>query len=270
MKREISSVITSRSNDLIRKARAARDGRQRELIFIEGVRLCVEATRAGIIIEEVLCTQRFKDNERAAHLLRDLQDAETSISMVSEGVLESISDTQTPQGIVILARRPQCEATALEIKHDQEVLIVVLDRVGNPANAGSILRTAEAAGATGVITTEGTVDLFSPKALRGAMGSSFRLPLWTDAKFSAVRAWCDEQRISFITTDVHAVRLYTEVDWTKPTALVVGAEGSGLAASEILAGDEALRIPMHSPVESLNVGVAAAVMLYEAARQRAG
>ena len=142
--------------------------------------------------------------------------------------------------------------------------------INNPANAGAILRTAEAAGATGAVTTHGSTDLFSPKALRGAMGSSFRLPLWTGAEFSEALSWCAERGIRTVSADAVAGRSHTEIDWTRARALIVGAEATGLDAGEIAAADEAVRIPMRPPVESLNLAVATAVVLYEAARQRGG
>jgi TrmH family RNA methyltransferase len=147
-------------------------------------------------------------------------------------------------------------------------LIVIMHRLNNPANAGAILRAAEAAGASGALTTEGSTDIFSPKALRGAMGSTFRLPLWEGARFHEALAWCREHGIRTISTASTATRAYTEVDWTGPRALIIGEEGAGLQPDELAATDEAVRIPMHAPVESLNVAVATAIVLYEAARQR--
>lgn len=143
-----------------------------------------------------------------------------------------------------------------------------MHRINNPSNAGAILRAAEAAGATGVLATEGSADLFSPKALRGAMGSTFRLPLREGVQFSEALSWCRERGIRTVSTTVSPARAYTEIDWTLARALVVGEEGAGLEDEEIAATDEAVRIPMQAPVESLNVAVATAIVLYEAARQR--
>lgn len=131
------------------------------------------------------------------------------------------------------------------------------------------MRTVEAAGASGVILTEGTTDIFSPKALRGAMGSSFRLPLWTGASFDEAIDFCRERGIRTVCTDIRAERVHTEIDWTAASALIVGPEATGLEKTEIALADESLRIPMHAPVESLNVAVATGIVLYEAARQRA-
>lgn len=280
-------LITSRDNALVKRARAVRDGKLRDLIFVEGVRLCEEAARAALSIEDVLYTERLARDERGKRLLRALSNLSQRTAIVSEQALASVSDTKTPQGIIVLAARPTggwVSWAGKESEHNQSSnalpqpltpnprppLLVIMHRINNPSNAGAILRAAEAAGATGVVTTEGSADLFSPKALRGAMGSTFRLPLWEGARFSDALAWCAERGIRTVSTTAatSSARSHTEIDWTQAHALVVGEEGAGLEDDEIAAADEALRIPMYAPVESLNVAVAAAIILYEAARQR--
>lgn len=268
MRRE---VITSRENQLAKQARAVRDGRVRGLIFVEGLRLCEEAAEAGLSITDVLYTERFAEDERGARLLRALLEKSERAALVSESVLESVSDTKTPQGVLALAERPRTGALELErraLEDSSSPFLLVMHRTNNPANAGAILRTAEAAGATGVVTTAGTTDILSPKALRGAMGSGFRLPLWTDAAYDEALAWCASRGIRTVCADVRARRSYTELDWTTPRALILGPEATGLSEQEAAAADEAVSIPMRAPVESLNVAVAAAILLYEAARQR--
>jgi TrmH family RNA methyltransferase len=264
-------VITSRDNSLVKHARAVREGKFREQIFIEGLRLCEEAAEALIAdgIKDVICTERFAQDQRGAGLLKALTSAGKRAALVSEAVFASISDTKTPQGIVLLASRPNTNRSALLKSPDELPLLVVLHKISNPSNAGAILRTMEAAGAKGVILTEGSTDIFSPRALRGAMGSSFRLPIWTGASFDEALAFCREQGIRTICTDLRAERAHTEIDWTTASALIVGAEATGLERTEIAMADEALKIPMRAPVESLNVAVAVGIVLYEAARQRA-
>lgn len=261
-------IITSRDNALVKLARAVRDGRTRELIFIEGLRLCEEAATAALAIQEVICTEKMAGEERGAKLLNAFKSAGKRIAIASESVFASISDTRTPQGILALAARPETDKSASLEKGRGTPLIVILHRVNNPANAGAILRTAEAAGATAAISTQGTADIFAPKALRGAMGSSFRLPLWTGAAFAEALHWCKVQGIRTICASLSATFAHTDINWRQASALIVGAESSGLTAEEMSQTDEALRIPMRSSVESLNVAVAAAIVLYEAARQR--
>jgi TrmH family RNA methyltransferase len=264
-------IITSRDNALAKRARAVRDGKVRDSIFVEGLRLCEEALQAlgAEGIREVIHTERIAHDERGARLLARLNSFDRRTISASESVFSSISDTKTPQGIVMLAARPDTGPGALLRNAAAVPLIAILHRVNNPANAGAILRAAEAAGASAAVLTEGSADVFSPKALRGAMGSSLRLPLWTGARFQEAVEWCKGRGVKTVCTDLRAARAHTEIDWTVPAALVLGEEAAGLTPEEAAAADEALRIPMRPPVESLNVAVAAAIVLYEAARQRA-
>ncbi|HEX8889945.1 MAG TPA: RNA methyltransferase [Pyrinomonadaceae bacterium] len=263
-------MITSRDNQLIKRARAVRDGKLREQIFIEGLRLCAEAAQALRVddITDVIYSERILEDVRGAELLDSLQQHSRNITLASEAVFASLSDTKTPQGIVLLAVRPKTSLEKLLEKDTDAPLLLVLHKINNPSNAGAILRTAEAAGVTGVILTQGSADIFSPKALRGAMGSTFRLKIWTGASFVEAIDFCQTRRIRTFSAELHGEHAHTEIDWTRPCALVVGSEASGLKPSEINATDESLRIPMRPPVESLNVAVATGVVLYEAARQR--
>ena len=263
-------MITSRQNPLIRRAREAGRGAWKESIFIEGLRLCEEAARSGVACEEALYTEKFAADPRGARLLAELGRLNPRFNLVSESVFASLSDTKTPQGIVLLAQRRATDRETFERSLRTDALLVVLNRINNPANAGAMLRVAEAAGATGVIATTGSTDLLSPKALRGAMGSSFRLPLWTNADFAEVVSWCGARRIRTVSADLAARRAHTDLVWTEAYAVLMGEEAGGLADEETRAADERIRIPMQPPVESLNVAVALAVILYEAARQRAG
>jgi TrmH family RNA methyltransferase len=262
-------MITSRQNTLIRRARAVSKGLEKDSIFIEGLRLSEEAARSGLVCEDVLYTERFAEDERAARVLAELKRGGARLTIVGEGVFASLGDTKHPQGIVVLARRFATDKAAFERSLRTNPLVVVLHRINNPANAGAMLRVAEAAGATGVVTTAGSADVLSPKALRGAMGSSFRLPLWTNAEFDGVIAWCAERGISTVSADVAAKQAHTDLVWTEARAVLMGAEAGGLSDEEIALADARIRVPMQPPVESLNVAVALAVILYEAARQRA-
>jgi TrmH family RNA methyltransferase len=260
--------ITSRDNSLLREARAVRDGRIEELIFIEGLRLAEEALRSSLTIETVIVSDRLAQKEKAGGLINELGQVSHRVASVSEKLLESISYTKTPQGIVLLASRPETSKEHFAANSRDSSLIVLMHRINNPVNVGAILRTAEAAGATGAIATQNTADPFSPKSLRGAMGSAFRLPVWFGPTYDEAVDWCGERGIQTICADVHASTGYDEVDWQRPLALILGPESDGLSSAEIAKAKQAVRIPMHGLAESLNVAVAAGIMLYEAARQR--
>lgn len=268
-------VITSRNNETLKLARAVRDGRERDLIFIEGARLCEEALRSETKIEELLIAESTLADEKMAKLIAKLRAKAARTLILRDEIFASVADTVTPQGIILLARRPKTDLHEFDRRlatHSDTgsgvPLIVILHRLNNPSNAGAIARTSEAAGASGVIATSGTTDLFSAKALRGAMGSSLRLPIWTGARLDEVLAWCRTHAIRTVALDPSAAVSYTGFDWRTPCAILLGTEAEGLGADERQATDERVRIPMRPPVESLNVAVAAGIVLYEAIRQR--
>jgi len=260
--------ITSRDNSLLRLARAVRDGKNTEYTFVEGLRLCEEALRSALEIEAVIVSEELLRKERAAAAITELTPtAQRSVS-VSEKLLETISYTKTPQGIVVLAHRPDSSEKRLTSAIDKNSLLVVLHQINNPVNVGAILRTAEAAGVNGVITTRNTSDPFSPKSLRGAMGSAFRLPIWAGPTYEEMIEWCRKREIETVCADAGASLAHTDFDWTRSTALIMGPESTGLTDAETASATQIVRIPMHSAVESLNVSVAAGILLFEAARQR--
>jgi RNA methyltransferase, TrmH family len=249
-------------------ARAVRDARNTDYIFVEGLRLCEEARRSALEIEAVVVSEELLQKERMAEAIAALDQAARRSASVSEKLLESISYTKTPQGIVVLARRPESSEKRLVAAVDKNSLLVVLHQINNPVNVGAILRTAEAAGAGGVITTRNTSDPFSPKSLRGAMGSAFRLPIWAGPTYEEMIEWCRKQEIETVCADAEATLRHTEYDWTRATALVLGPESTGLTEAETKSASQVVSIPMHGAVESLNVSVAAGILLFEAARQR--
>jgi TrmH family RNA methyltransferase len=263
-----SEMITSRDNSLLRLARAVRDGKDESLIFVEGLRLCEEALTSGLNIHAAIYSSEIARKERAAMLLAKLEGECDRLGEVSESLLASVSYTKTPQGMIFLAKRPLSGREILESHQTGPQLLVVLDGINNPVNVGAIVRSAEAAGATGMITTGTSSDPFSPKALRGAMGSAFRLRVWSGANYADALDWCKANGIKTVSADLSATKQHTDIDWKGSRALVVGPESTGLTAEQVQLTDESVRIPMQGEVESLNVAVAAAILLYEAQRQR--
>ncbi|HEV8203371.1 MAG TPA: RNA methyltransferase [Pyrinomonadaceae bacterium] len=260
--------ITSRDNSLLREARAVRDGKIDNLIFVEGLRLCEEAFRSKLEIEAVIASDELLRKDRAAIAIAELSHVSKRSASVTEKLLASISYTKTPQGIVVLARRPVSSENRLAESLHPNSLLVVLHQINNPVNVGAILRTSEAAGASGVITTQDTSDPFSPKSLRGAMGSAFRLPIWRGPSYMTTIEWCKFRGIVTVCADVGGTMAYTAFDWTGARALFLGPESTGFTLEELMQADHAVTIPMHGRAESLNVSVAAGIFLFEAARQR--
>jgi TrmH family RNA methyltransferase len=260
-------MITSRDNPQLKHARAVRKGKVSAQMFIEGARLSEEAARSGVNITSVFYTSDFALDPRGKVLLAQLKDRNTETLLIPEKLLESLSDTNSPQGIVMLAEKPRSDESVMARRPGSLSLVVILHEMNNPANLGAILRTAEAAGAGGIIVTKNSADPFSPKALRGAMGASLRLPLWCGLSFSEAIVWAKENGMRIACADTNGQVSYLDIDWHAPHALVIGSEAHGLRDAEIALCDESFQIPMAEPVESLNAAVAAGIVLFEARRR---
>jgi TrmH family RNA methyltransferase len=261
----MAEILRSRSNPLVRRLRElARGDRASGLMLIEGVRLAEEALAAGVEIVEAAALTELGETVRGAALAEALARREVPIRGVDRGVLESLSDVESSQGILLIARRPPPSDDA----PPTGALALVLAGVQNPGNVGGLLRTAEGAGVARVFVGEGTADPFAPKALRGAMGSAFRIPLHEVKTAVAVERLRNAGAVVWAAAE--GGTRYDAVDWRRPSALVVGNEGAGLPNDVVTACNGRVTVPMAGRVESLNVGVAAGVILFEAARQRRG
>ncbi len=262
-------TITSRSNPFVKRFVAAREGRDRHVIFIEGVRLVEEALRSHIVFEAIAYSPRLCDTPRGTQLLADLQPQACRGAMLTEAVMAHISDVETPPGIVALGRRPV--STLPDITAHPTPLFLLADGIQSPGNLGALIRTAEAAGATAAMATVGTVDPFQPKALRAAAGSAFRLPIIAGPDVGDELRKLHGQGVCFVVADSQGDTHYEAFDWRQPVLIWLGSEGHGLRSltDEWQARLAArLVIPMAGQVESLNVAVAGALLLYEARRQR--
>ena len=255
--------ITSRENRRLVAARKVRDGRAPEQIFIEGKRLVQEAVRSNIEIDECFISDDFGDQG----ILDAIAGRKASVAELPERIFSTIADTKQPQGVIAIARHPKTGREMIAVTEGKLPLIVFLDEINNPSNLGAILRTAEAAGVAAVIISRGSADAFSPKALRGAMGSSFRVPIWDNADYGEVLDWAREGQFSVCATVADSAAAYSSIDWKKPRLLIFGSEAHGLSAEQLKAVDETLAIPMAENVESLNLAVAAGIIFFEARRQ---
>lgn len=262
--------ITSRENAKLKLVRKVRDGREKNLVFVEGVRLAEEVLRSGIQIVEVCVSENFKRHERAAQLLGAFQNKNAPIAEVSESLLQSLADTKTSQGIILICEKPTTSKEFFEANfslRNKLPVVVLLHEINNPSNLGAILRTAEAVDLGGIIISKNSADVFSPKSLRASMGAGFRLNIWSNADFDEVLEWSRSKNLVSTAADVNAEKSYTDIDWTKPRLLVFGSEAHGLEATDFQKIDEGLIIPMENSVESLNLAVSCGIILFEALRQ---
>lgn len=261
--------ITSQTNQHLKLALRVRDGKEPALIFVEGPRLVAEGLQCNLILTAAF--HRSAPDKRLSQLVLQLEQRGCPIYEVDANLMQLLSDTVNSQGLVVLAERPRSTLASVFADADRgrsSALLVALDRLQDPGNAGTIVRTAEGAGATGLIAGRGTVDAFSPKCLRASMGSAFRLPIVSGVRLDTVAPMCRDHRVSLVAAAGDASLPYTDYDWRKPTVIVLGNEGEGIEPDLMKRCDVRVRIPLTPPVESLNVAAAAAVMLFEAARQR--
>jgi TrmH family RNA methyltransferase len=253
-------MITSTSNERVKYVHALsrRKTRQEEGRFVvEGVRLLEEAIRANVQPDFIFYIADL--DERSQKLIERLHAGGVVCLDVTPGVMRFCSETETPSGI--LAVLPMAGMPL----PTRPTLSVVADALRDPGNLGTLLRTSAAAGADEVLLGPGTVDLYNPKVVRGAMGTHFRLPIAT-MTWPVIAAHLDGPSVWL--ADVRDAIPYTQVDWTKPSALIIGGEAEGASAEAEKLATGRVSIPMQCGIESLNAAVAAAVILFEAQRQR--
>jgi TrmH family RNA methyltransferase len=234
------------------------------LVGIEGPNLIAEAVRSGLAIHTVFVAQ---GSERLLDGLSLLENVE--ILVLPQGILTSALATETPQPIAALVQPPNWSWDhLLGLRRNTAPLILVLAGLQDPGNLGTILRSAEAFGATGIVALTGTVSAWNPKAVRASAGSVFRVPLIATTVEEAIpRLHCAEATI--FATIPRAAKEAHQANFTKPVALIIGNEGNGVPGELVARADATINIPCPGPVESLNAAVAASVLLYEASRQRA-
>jgi TrmH family RNA methyltransferase len=264
----MTGAVTRQHSSVRRYRELARtpagNGVDRELL-LDGLHLLSEAHASGVVIETAAFEHRALDDARTHALAEQLSATGTEVLIVSRPVLEAMSPVRTPSGSVGIARRAFVPLGVA--MRGSSPLVVIAHDVQDPGNVGGIVRTAEAAGATAFVASTASADPFSWKALRGSMGSALRIPIARATIDDTIR----ESRNAGLAIAALVPRGGTpfyEVDFRKSTALLLGGEGPGLSNELAGIADCRVSIPMHAPVESLNVGVAAALVLYEAFRQR--
>ena len=242
-------------------------GLERELL-LDGLHLLFEARASGIQVESAAFEESVLKDASARALADRLASHGTEVLIVSRKVLESMSPVKTPSGAVGIARRSLTSvADALRCSPPAVPLAVIAHDVQDPGNVGGIMRSAEAAGATAFIASTGTADPLGWKSLRGSMGSALRLPIARAGAVEALQA-CKAAGITTVALVPRGGEAFFTIDFRKPAALLLGTEGQGLPSELSGRVNHQVSIPMQAPVESLNVGVAAALVLYEAFRQR--
>lgn len=254
-------MITSTSNQqmknlslLMKKAKARNE---QGIFVVEGKKMFREVPKEWL--QQVYVSESFfAENQE---LVEDV-----SYEVVSDSVFKAVSDTQTPQGIICLVKKP--EYGLEQLLQGGNTHLLILESVQDPGNLGTMLRTGEGAGITGVIMNHTTVDLFNPKTIRSTMGSIYRVPFFITKDLPEMVQKLKEQNVSVYAAHLKGNMQYDEPDYTGATAFMIGNEGNGLSDEIADLADTYIKIPMCGQVESLNAAISASLLMYETNRQR--
>lgn len=255
-------MITSTSNaqvkNIINLMKKSGERKRCGLFVIEGLKMFTEIPKDRIV--KVYASESFAyDNKE---LLCNYE-----YEMVSDAVYKQMSDTKTPQGILATVR--MLEYSLDDILPERRIpMVVVLENVQDPGNLGTIIRTAEGAGATGIIMSKDTVDIYNPKTIRSTMGSLFRMPFIYTEDILSTAEELKRRGVNLFAAHLSGKNYYYNEDMTRPMAVMIGNEGNGLTDELTEKADTLIKIPMEGELESLNAAVSNAIILYEAARQR--
>lgn len=254
-------MITSTSNEKIKNIvkcmRNARERKKQDIFLVEGVRMFGEIPAEQHV--ETFATEAFYEKNKAMF-------SGLSYELVSEHVMDAISDTRTPQGVVGVVRRKQYSLEEV-CGQKESALMIALENIQDPGNLGTIIRTAEGAGVTGILMSRDTVDIYNPKVVRSTMGSIFRMKFCYVENLAQTITEFAEQGFHTYSTHMQGTSFY-DFDYRNPTIFCIGNEGNGLTKELMDASFHKICIPMHGKVESLNAATAATVLMYEAMRQR--
>jgi RNA methyltransferase, TrmH family len=260
--------LTSRANPRVTAVAALRDRRERDrqgLTVVDGAREVRRAIEAGAEVVEVFVCEALLAGPDARVALDALASSGTPTTTTTEPVFEKLAFGDRAEGLLAVMRVPDLSLERLELPADP--LVVVIEGVEKPGNIGAVLRSADGAGADALVAASPRTDLFNPNAIRASAGAIFRVPL-AAAPSETTLTWARAHGLRIVATRVDADRPYTDLDLRGPLAIVLGAEADGLTDAWSAPDIEAATIPMHGIADSLNVSVAAAVLLFEARRQR--
>lgn len=256
-------MITSTSNiqvkNIIQLLKKAKQRKEQDIFIAEGTKMFLEVPEERLI--KVFVSETF-----FSHHKKKLEEKGRPVEILSDAVFKYMSDTQAPQGILCLIKQYHYELEELLAK--EHPMLLFLENMQDPGNLGTIVRTAEGAGADGIFLTDNSVDIYNPKTIRSTMGSIYRLPfLYVPDFLEAVKA-LRKRKIPVYAAHLKGEKYYDEFSYLNGCAFLIGNEGNGLSEETAALADTYLKIPMAGKVESLNAAVAASILMYEAARQR--
>ena len=262
------NIITSSQNPVVKEVKSLKNRKYRDekgLFFIEGTRFVREALVERADICKIVITDKFHDSPPDKELLDSVKHSEYETCVLTERLFREVSDTENPQGILAVVRK---KTHSLDRVLSDSSFILFLDSLQDPGNLGTIIRTADAAGADGVILSRGCVDLYNPKVLRATMGSIFHIPVLQDADLKEAISIAKTKGFGVYAAHLKGKINYFDVDMKKRTAIIIGNEAKGISDDIAALADMPVRIPMPGRAESLNASVAAGLLMYEVVRSR--
>ena len=252
----ITSTGSSQVKRVIQLQKKSKIRKENRQFVVEGVKMVCEAPFDRI--EKVYMSERFAtDNE---DFVKKLGMSDDKVETVADNVFAHMSDTQTPQGVMV--------DNIIKAGSDRKPLIIAIENLQDPGNLGTIVRMAEGAGVTGIVISSNAVDIYNPKTIRSTMGSIYRVPFVYAADFIGAIELMKKNGINVYAAHLDGSCEYTEADYTKSSAFLIGNEGNGLTDAASKAADNLIKIHMEGKVESLNAAIACTVLTYEAMRQR--
>lgn len=259
-------VISSRQNPIVARYRAAAHGEADGVLLLDGAHLVDDALAAGVRIREAAVITTADEDDQLRSLIAALETARVDVVVVTTAVMSALSPVRSSSPIVALADRPKAGSTAMYA--GAAALVVIAIAVQDPGNLGAIVRVAEAGGATGVVAAGACADPFGWKALRGSMGSALRLPIAVVEDAGSAIDAARQAGCRIVATTPRDGQPLFNLRLVAPSAVLIGGEGRGLPPALVEAADARVTIPMADSVESLNAAVTAALLVYEARRQR--
>ncbi len=260
--------ITSRQNPRVKQVVRLRAGRERQQtgrFIVDGAREILRALQAGIVPIEAFICDTFADSSDCRQAIQQIERNPAEVFRVSPEVFAKLAYGDRNDGVIVVAKTPQRDLNALTLP--ERPLIAVLEGIEKPGNVGAILRSADAAGVDAVIVADGGTDLFNPNTIRASLGTVFQ-PNVCAATTRATITWLRERSLAFYATRPEAELLYSAVDLRGGAVIILGSEAHGLSDAWRAAEIVPIRLPMHGIADSLNVSTTAAVLFYEALRQR--
>jgi len=261
----MTGLISSAANPLVKRMRLLGDRRHRRregAFVVEGIQPVWQAVEAGANVEVLVVAPALLGGSPAAEMVAGQEAAGTRVARVTGELFARLSARDGPSGLAAIVRARVPGLASLPVTPGS--VFVALHEVGNPGNLGTIIRTADAAGAAGVVLVGAAADPFDPAAVKASMGALFAVPVARAADAAEFFAWAGGSGVTVVTTSAKADRSFWEASYPRPLALLLGAEGAGLPDDVLAAGDAQVRIPMTGTAESLNLAVAAGLLLYQA------